>query len=346
VLKKVNHLIVGQGIAGSVLAVELLKTGDTVCVYNLSAQNTSSMVAAGLYNPITGRKMVKTWIADEIFPLISPFYNELEKTLNGKFHYELPIYRPFVNIEEQNDWNGSPEDDDYKDFIGKCYLKSRGIENIVDPYGGLELKMSGYVDIPKLLHSSREFIKSKGLYVDKLFDINKLVVQNDSIRYEGIHAENIIFCEGSRAEENPLFDFLKFRPVKGEIMDIQTEDFPSMIVNRGVFMLPRNGYIRVGATYENKDLTLENTDKGINVLKDKLIKIFSGSYRIIRKDVGIRPATFDRRPYIGHLAKNEHINIFNGFGTKGVSLVPFFTKLFVQKLRKGDNLPEAVRLDR
>jgi glycine/D-amino acid oxidase-like deaminating enzyme len=82
------------------------------------------------------------------------------------------------------------------------------------------------------------------------------------------------------------------------------------------------------------------------MLKDKLSKIFSGSYDIIRKNVGIRPATFDRRPYIGHLAKNEHINIFNGFGTKGVSLVPFFTKLFVQKLRKGDNLPEAVRLDR
>ena len=51
----------------------------------------SSKVAAGLYNPITGRKMVKTWLADELFPNLSKFYQDLEKKIDTKFHFSKTI---------------------------------------------------------------------------------------------------------------------------------------------------------------------------------------------------------------------------------------------------------------
>src|SRR5690554_6593820 len=107
---EVDFLLVGQGIAGTVLSYRLIEAGKKVHVVDMAEENNCSRVAAGLYNPVTGRKMVKTWLADQIFPEIEPFYQELEETLNAKFIYSRPVYRPFSSIEEQNEWMGKSSD--------------------------------------------------------------------------------------------------------------------------------------------------------------------------------------------------------------------------------------------
>ena len=104
-MHKRDILIVGQGLAGSLLALELEKRGKKVMILDNNPSLSASKVAAGLYNPITGRKMVKTWFADELFPNLSKFYQDLEKKIDAKFHFSKTIYRPFNNIEEQNDWS-------------------------------------------------------------------------------------------------------------------------------------------------------------------------------------------------------------------------------------------------
>ena len=63
-MQKIEVLIVGQGLAGSLLALELEKRGRKIHVVDNNPSTSSSKVAAGLYNPITGRKMTKTWMAD------------------------------------------------------------------------------------------------------------------------------------------------------------------------------------------------------------------------------------------------------------------------------------------
>ena len=101
-MQKRDILIVGQGLAGSLLALELEKRKKNVMIIDNNPSVSSSKVAAGLYNPITGRKMVRTWLADELFPNLSKFYQDLEKKLDTKFHFSKTIYRPFNNVEEQN----------------------------------------------------------------------------------------------------------------------------------------------------------------------------------------------------------------------------------------------------
>src|SRR5690554_1654655 len=108
---EVDFLLVGQGIAGTALSYRLLESGKKVHIVDAAEENDCSRVAAGLYNPVTGRKMVKTWFADHIFPEIEPFYHGLEETLKTKFIYNRPIYRPFSSIEEQNEWMGKSGDE-------------------------------------------------------------------------------------------------------------------------------------------------------------------------------------------------------------------------------------------
>ncbi len=81
---EVDFLLIGQGLAGTVLSYRLVNSGKRVHVIDQASNNHCSRVAAGLYNPLTGRKMVKTWNADEIFPEIEPFYAQLEKVLDIK----------------------------------------------------------------------------------------------------------------------------------------------------------------------------------------------------------------------------------------------------------------------
>lgn len=290
--------------------------------------------------------MVKTWMADELFPGLPMYYNDLEKRLNAKFHYELPIYRPFVSVEEQNDWLGNSSKPHYQTYISEVKTSTFLQYNISNPYGGIMLSKTGYLDLPVFLDTVKEYLENKGLYRQEMFDSNHMKIENTNISYKDISAEKVIFCEGTQATNNIFFETLKFRPVKGEVIDVEL-DFPSnLIVNRGVFMIPRSGYVRVGATYDNHNLDLKVTKNGINTLKEKLGKIYQGEYRIIRSWAGIRPATFDRRPYIGFHSEKNNVGIFNGFGTKGVSLVPYFAKLLVENMLSGKELISEVRIDR
>jgi glycine/D-amino acid oxidase-like deaminating enzyme len=63
---------------------------------------------------------------------------------------------------------------------------------------------------------------------------------------------------------------------------------------------------------------------------------------ITGQQAGVRPSTKDRRPILGEHPYHKNMFIFNGLGTKGVSLAPYFVKqlsefIFLQK----DINPEA-----
>ena len=56
-----KYLIVGQGLAGTVLSYQLLKNGIPHKVLDDGHLSAATLAAAGLINPITGRRYVKSW---------------------------------------------------------------------------------------------------------------------------------------------------------------------------------------------------------------------------------------------------------------------------------------------
>ncbi|WP_425390111.1 NAD(P)/FAD-dependent oxidoreductase [Ekhidna sp.] len=342
-LTKADYLIVGQGLAGTWLAHEMLNRDLKVIIFDEDKDETSSKRAAGIYNPITGRKMVKTWRADQLFPTLENMYSQLEKKLNQAFLHKTPIYRPFKSIEDQNDWEVKRGNEIYDEYIKEIPTNSIGYQNIADPYGGIILNHSGYVDIPTMLKSSKTLFVDKGIYRGEVFVYEEMELNADSVNYQGIEAKKVIFCEG--VSDNPFWD-LPFKPVRGEIMDIACEWTSDHIINQGVFMIPKGDKFTVGSTYDHNNLTFEPQESGIKSLEERLKKLYSGSYKILDKRAGVRPATHDRKPYIGFHSKHKTLGIFNGFGTKGVSLTPHFAKHFVDVLLDQDELDEEVDVQR
>ncbi|XOV93234.1 MAG: NAD(P)/FAD-dependent oxidoreductase [Bacteroidota bacterium] len=345
-MKEVQYLIVGQGIAGSLLSWELEKRGLEYIVFDRADTENSSFKAAGLYNPITGRKMVKTWLADKIFPGLEAFYREIEVAIGIKVIFPKNIYRPFMGIDEQNDWQGRLTDCNYSPFIDSIKNTTLGIEGLIDPFGGIMIRNSGYVDVPELMIQYKNWLFSNKKFKSGVFESNKMTIERGTVKYEDIVAEKVIFCEGAHATNNNYWKYLPFRPVKGEIMEVVANFQRDLIVNRNVFIVPKSQSFLIGSTYDHKHLDNEPSEAGMRNIQDRLSKIFNIEYSVKGQWAGVRPATFDRRPFIGLHPEHPEIGIFNGFGTKGVSLVPFFAAEFVNFLLGNQQLTPEVDIVR
>jgi glycine oxidase len=315
----VDYIIVGQGLAGSCLAFQLIKAGKRFLVIDEPEKNSSTTVAAGLFNPVTGQNLVKTWLCDIIHPYLLKFYAEVEKLSGKKFLYVMPLYRPFGTIEEQNEWMGRSVDPEYLSVLEQIHTQP-ALEGIKDPLGGLVLKQSGFIKTTVFLDAIRSLVCRENLYYQERFDPSKLQIAGDeTIVYDQVQAAAVIFCEGTRIAENPWFGNVPVKPLKGETILIKSPFEKHVIVNRGVYMVPGSdaGEWVIGSTYNLKDKSQGITESGRAELERKLKDLMSIPYRITAQKWGARPTTNDRRPVLGQHPTHKQFFIFNGLGTKG-----------------------------
>ncbi len=315
-------------------------------VYDLSKNNVGSSVAAGIYNPITGKNLVKTWLADEIFPSLINYYTKMEVFYRTKLLYPIEQYRAFGSIQEANTLSSKTDSESGNHFIKSIHYESV-INEIYNPYGGAFIKNSGYLDVSKFIESTRSLLIEKNMLKDEAFNINLLNV-NDSL-YKEIQFDKIIFCEGYTAKENPYFKKLPHAALKGELIEIIMDYSLDKIINKGVFILPqlhkKNTTYLVGSTYNRDEINTQTSNKGLQELEDKLRKILIPNYKIINHFAGIRPSTINRRPLLGFHPNFKTIGIVNGLGTKGVSLAPYFIDNFIDFIEKKSDLMKEVNIE-
>ncbi|MEB2782118.1 FAD-dependent oxidoreductase [Algoriphagus sp. C2-6-M1] len=342
---EIDFLLIGQGLAGTALAYRLKQAGKKIRIIDQPGANNSSRIAAGLFNPVTGRKMVKTWKADSLFPVIKPFYQELEKLTGSKFLTEKAIYRPFLTIEEQNEWMGHSADLGFLPYLEAIHLESQS-EFLKDPFGGVMLRNSGWLNINNLLDAMTAYLREE-LILEK-FDESLLARQEECWSYRELQTKAVIYCNGLGAMHSRFFDFLPFAPVKGEILEVKQEFTPDYVVNRGVFRVHLGqGVHRVGSTYTKHDLEIGATNAAKMEILEKLtdlVRLPVGE--IISHKTGIRPATRDRKPFLGKHPTEVGVYLFNGFGAKGVSLIPYFSELMVAYLLNNKAIDPEVDIAR
>jgi len=323
-----------------------MKEGKKVFVLDNATADSSSKVAAGIFNPITGKKLIKSWRVDELFPLVHRFYSELEKELGASFFFPTEIVKPIQNIEEQNFFLSKTGNPDWNAYVDVFFPETEYLDYLNTEAGGARFKNGGWVDSKAFLEAMLGYLEKNEAYQQTEFDFKNLKVFDKSVTYHGIVAKKMIFCDGYHVLKNPFFCKLPFRTTKGEQLIIEADLPDTKIINKGVFILPKgNGQFLVGATFDLTDVN-NITEKGKRQLLDKLDKLLKVPYKVIHQFSGIRPTVVDRKPIIGSHPKYTNLFTFNGMGTKGISLAPYFAKQFIEHLTTGKDLEKVVDIQR
>jgi glycine/D-amino acid oxidase-like deaminating enzyme len=343
-----DYLIVGQGIAGTILAYTFLKNNKKILVIGDESLKSASEVAAGLYNPVTGKRLAKTWQADEIFPFLEDFYREMEHHLDEKFLYPCSVYRPYDNLSEQNDWIARTAKPEFKKFICNASPDILPDDLIRHPLGGIETFQAGWLDTNKMVQVCRVFFKNQKIYLNQKFDYQDIKITPDDIIWKEKHFKKVIFCEGIYGKDNPFFNFLPFFHVKGEILTLHINNANlSCVVNQGVYIFQTDkDTFKAGATYDWDAGDWQPTESGKQELTEKLDKLLTKEYKITEHLAGVRPVTQDRLPFVGLHPEFKPLAIFNGLGTKGISLAPWLAQKFTNFLDNKEVLPKEVQTER
>ena len=342
----VDYLIIGAGLAGISFAETALRNGKKILVID-NGKDSSSKVAAGLYNPVILKRFTPVWDAQNQLLVLNDFYNNLESKLDRQFDFKIPILRKFCSIEAQNNWFIASDKIELAPFLS-TELMFENFSGIDSPFGFGEVMATGYVDVSLLLKSYRRFLEDAGAFAVCDFDYSALVVQKDLIHYDDIIARNVIFAEGFGMHHNPFFNNLPLDGVKGELFIIKAPLLDlDVIVNTSVFILPLGDHLfKVGATYNWTDKTSTPTQEGKQELIDRIKEILTCEFEIISHYAGVRPTVKDRKPLVGTHPEFKNIHVLNGLGTRGVMLGPSMAKALFEFIEDGVPLASEININR
>ena len=343
----VDFIIVGQGLAGSVLAYSLMQENQKVLVVDEEASSSSSRVAAGLCNPVVFKRLTKSWMIDEVLPFAKTFYQNQEALLNDEFYFDVPLYKLFVDEKEQEFWKQKSNEPHLFDWIDHKveYPFDQNLMNY--PFGASKTLQSGFLKTANWLSKFKNYLINNKAYLNVKFDYDKIKLTENSVTWNGYCANKIIFCEGYQSIKNPYFDWLPFKLTKGEVLTVNFKNLKiDYAINKGAFVLPYNGNYKLGATYNWDEIDAEPTEEGKEQLLKRAAKFINDEVLVLEHKAGVRPTVLDRRPLLGVHPEHKQLAVFNGMGTKGVMLAPYFANKMVHFLLKGEKIAPEVNIDR
>lgn len=337
-----RFLIIGQGLAGTLIGYRLEQAGHMVHYLDAPQQTAASAVAAGIINPITGRRFVKSWQIDALIPAAKSLYQELEALLGEQFWHELPLIRTLYHRGDVNDWQVRSADPGYAAYMEEDPDPGQLTELTESVFAYAGVRQAARVDVASLVAAYRRKLQASSQL--RLRAFNYLPIPN-LLQTEYDH---IICCEGWRARHNPYFSYLPHGGNKGEILLVKTKaPLLQRMFKHRVFLVPlTDNTYWIGATSENEFTDDAPTSANRNYLEDRLQEVLKVPYTILAHRAAVRPTVRDRRPFLGQHPDIPGLWIFNGLGTKGASLAPLNSQWLVENILNDTQLPEEVDIRR
>jgi glycine/D-amino acid oxidase-like deaminating enzyme len=331
----IDYLIIGQGISGTWLSYYLKKEKKSFLVIDNNNPNSPSRIAAGIINPVTGRRHVTVWLAEKLLPVIPAAYKQIGSELGITAISQKNIIDFFPSPQMRQSFLQRIEEDNTFVHPGKDDNTTTYRELFNYEFGFGEIKPVFTVHLETLLPAWRQQLKDNNQLLEEEFDSSQLQLKKEGVFYNGITASKIIFCDGNSSNTNPHFKQLPFAPNKGEALIVDIPDLPNeQIYKRGIMLAPlaTPGLWWIGSNYAWEYADENPTDEFRNKTEQLLKSWLKIPFAIKEHVCGIRPATLERRPFVGMHPQHPGIGILNGMGTKGCSLAPYFAKQLVGNL--------------
>lgn len=319
---KTDFLIIGQGIAGTLLSYRLLQAGYKVMVIDDGARNIASFTAGAVINPLGGRQWTPAPDAALFIPEAIACYRQLEMLLQKPLLQQVPMY--IFDAEGH-----------YPDLSACTTREKAALKDLFYTTGQVYCNKDVWlVDAAALLETWNTYLLERGALRIERYQAALAHIESDSIQYKDIKARKIIFCEGAAGAANPLLTGLPFTRNRGEALLLHIPELPGdAVYHRKLRLVPREeGLFWYGSNYQWQFDNLE-PDQGwkTNAIQE-LQQWLRPSFSVVDHIVAERPTTAGQVPLIGLHPHWPSVAVFNGLGTRGFSSGPFWAGELAQQL--------------
>ena len=313
---RADFLIVGQGLAGTMLAWEFERAGLSFAVADAGHAAAASRVAAGIINPITGRRLVKSRRIDERLPVARAAYREVESVLGVPLWRETRVRRRFADERERRVFGEKHARGEFGAWAGAADDEGFWIEG------------AARVDLPALLAAARERWGRQG----------RLRPEATEARKEAGRHELVVDCTGLAGAQHGAFDGVPWEFSQGETLVLAVEGLaPDVILNRGHWVLPTApGQAWLGATHRPGTVEARATSAARDDLEASARVLLAGrAFAVTDQLAGVRVNPRDKQPVVGRHPTVARLGVFNGLGAKGALHAPALARQWLNHLTEG-----------
>jgi glycine/D-amino acid oxidase-like deaminating enzyme len=315
-------LIRGQGIAGTILGWEFEQAGIEFAIDDRGHAGAASVVAAGIINPITGQRLVKSWRVETLLPAARSVYRAIEAELGVPVWREMRVRRLFANERERAVFAEKNARGELAPFAGEADEE------------GFWIGEAARVDFRALLTASRERWERQGRFTEasatKSYDLT-------------------IDCTGVAMARGGAFEFVPWEFSKGEMLEIAVEGLsPEVILNRRQWIVPIDAKAAwVGATHEPGMREAQLTESARALLEGAARELLGGrTFAVTQQRAGVRVNLPDKWPVVGRHPEKAELGLINGLAAKGALWAPMLARQWVNHLTEGVPFEREVEVGR
>lgn len=342
-----EFLIIGQGLCGSWLSWWLKEMGRSVLVIDEFNENSPSRVAAGLINPVTGRRHVSTWKADIVLPFAEKHYQQMASRLGCKGISEKTLVDFFPSPQMRTSFLKRVEEKG--EYVQLPVDENEFRQDFNYEFGFGEILPTYTAHLEELLPAWRRHLISAGELLESTFDKSALEITNEGVRYKDINAKTVIFCDGPAGELDPWFGKLPYALNKGEMIIAHIPGLNAdHIYKRSLSLVPmaEKDLWWIGSNYGWELEPVVITDSFRQQTESLLKTWLKRPFQLIDHKISVRPANIERRPFVGKHPLYPALAILNGMGSKGTSLAPYYAWQLAQHLVEGTSIDEEANVNR
>ncbi len=330
--------IIGGGIIGLALAVELKQRGASVTVISRDSQQAATQAAAGMLAPQAERIP-----AGAMFELCTrsrslyPDWTSKLEALTGldTEYWPCGILSPRtvddVAIADRADPDATAHWFDRE----AIHRLQPGLGSSI--VGGWWFPEDGQVNNRAVYRVLQTAARELAIDIREGVSVEGIVQQNGRISglqtSQGfITADRYVMATGAWTHQHLPLPVV---PRKGQMLAVRapvvsgTRSLNRVLFGRDTYIVPRrDGSIVVGATSENVDFTPGNTPEGIHALLDRAIALYPGLREAAIDELwwGFRPATPDENPLLGY-GHCDNLIFATGHYRNGILLAPITAQL-------------------
>jgi glycine/D-amino acid oxidase-like deaminating enzyme len=324
-MTRVDCVIIGQGLAGTTLAWQLRRRGLRVLVIDREGTGSASRIAAGLITPVTGKRMARSWRWDELYPVATALYRHIETEIGEALLHHRAALRLFIAEAERDEFHRRSD----TVLAGLVQPTDINCDRFSAPFGGFEMPTAARLDVPKYLNTSRDHFRQQNAYIateiELLHDVELFAAGVRLPKLE-VEARWCVFCQGFSSTSDPWFGSIRFNAAKGEILTLRIPGLhEDRVIHRGVWLASVGGEVfRCGATYTWDELNCTPTPEGRAEIESRLRAFLRLPSEVIDHHAAVRPVIDAGFPVLGTHPEFPQLAYFNGLGSKGSLLAPFF----------------------